>query len=249
MMNFFSLNKRQKKNHSNNPAFITQPDEVHQFIKHICDAQIPLIISGENSQYEETSYLLKVGSELFIIDRLSDESSHKALLTSETVKARAKVDGVNITFNISLESHLPQANEDYYEAALPDKVYNPQRRNRYRFLIPEDYKISFVTKHDIEDTLLTGHLLDLTYDGITIMLDRPVFGRKGERVRSCTISSPDGHVITLDVEIRSSKYSELNDQVMRIGAKIIDPSWKARKQLGKLVIALEKMHHEQKNEK
>ena len=249
MMNFFSLNKRQKKNHSNNPAFITEPDEVHQFIKHICDAQIPLIISGENSQYEETSYLLKVGTKLFIIDRLSDEPSHKALLTSETVKARAKVDGVNITFNINLESHLPQANQDYYKATLPDKVYNPQRRNRCRILIPEDYKIPFVTKYGFEDTFLTGQLLDLTCDGITIILESLVFARKGERIRACTISPPDGHVITFDVEIRSSKPSEVNSQMMRIGAKIINPNWKARKQLGKLVIALEKMHHERKNEK
>jgi c-di-GMP-binding flagellar brake protein YcgR len=248
MLNFFSSNKKQQNSHLSNPKFIIKPSEVYQLIKYICDEQIPLIISGENSQQEETSYLLKVGSELFIFDRLSDQNSHRALLNSETVKVRAKVDGVNVTFNTSLESHLPQANEDYYKAALPSKIYNPQRRNRCRILIPDDYKIPFVTKHRVEDMLLTGRLLDLTCDGIAIMLDNRIFARKGERVRSCTISPPGSHVISFDMEIRSSKPSEISEQMMRIGARIIDPNWKARKQLGGLVIALERMHHKRKNE-
>lgn len=241
MLNIFSSKKQSKKGGVKNPKFITNSDEIYQMIKRICDEQIPLILHWENAPQEETTYLLKAGTELFVLDRLEDQPLHESLLSADSLKARANVEGVNVTFNITLPDRTPHANSSYYKAYLPEKIYNPQRRDRFRLTVPDDFKIPFMTKYGLEETPLKGELIDLSSDGLGIMLDSRVFVRKGERIRSCTLSPPGGHAITFDIEIRSTRPCERDEQMMRIGARIVDPNRKAQKLLRKTVHKLEKL--------
>ncbi|RLA18694.1 MAG: hypothetical protein DRQ61_06910 [Gammaproteobacteria bacterium] len=249
MLNIFSLNKQAKKRQVSNPKFITEADEIYKMLKHICDEQIPLVINWENNAQEETTYLLKVGTELFIIDRLGDPLLHESLLVEGNIKVQAKVHGVNVTFNVNIPDCSPEANHSYYKAPLPEKIYNPQRRGRFRATIPEGHKIPFIAKYGLDEIALTGELLDLTADGLAIMLDSRVFARKGERIKSCTISPPNGHVITFDIEIRSTRPCERNEQMMRVGAQIVDPNRKTLKQLRKVVLSLEELELKRKKER
>ncbi len=248
MLSFFSSKKDTKKS-AKNPKFITNSDEIYKMLKHICVDQLPLIISGENTDQEETTYILKAGTELFIIDRLEDNSSHEKLLSSPNIKARANVDGVNITFNITLENSSPQANSNYYRAVLPQEIYNPQRRNNFRALIPSDIKIPFNARYGPDETQITGEIIDLSAEGAGIILDGRIFARKGEKIRACTFQMPKGITVTADIEIRTTRPCVRDDRMMRIGVRFASPNRKTQKQIRKTVLLLEEIQRRQKKNK
>lgn len=250
MLNFFT-GKNSSKNRAKrkNPNFITDQNEIFKLFKQVCEKQLPVYLSWEGNQENHPTFLLKTGTEQFILDRLEEDKEHEALLECLAFKAVTNVDGVNMTFNVELSDSSTNNNQAYYLADLPQKVYYPQRRDSFRSIIPAEFPITFKGRFGIDEIELSGELLDLSYNGLGVMLENKAFLRKGDRIRGCSLSGKKGLYIAVDLEVRSVRTCERNTDMLRIGARIIDPNRKTLKQLKKTALELDALNLKRKQEK
>lgn len=232
-----------------NPNFITLPEKIVALLSEIEQSSPLCTVQIDGSQQEYNSSILGIKPEknLIILDELVPKEGNQALEKNRTLKLLTFHKGIHLSFNLSEIELGHSRGISYYKAALPDRIFYPQRRRSPRIEI-SSIDIAFTGISERTNVSVSGYLFDLSRGGAGI--DLPVNRarvQRGDTIKNCQISFED-YVMDFDFAVRFVKPISLSSSKVQIGGFFENLSSKSQSKLSYFITSLERVEiRKQKN--
>ena len=219
--NIFSKKEKQEESNSEsstNPNFLTDPTVINKLLKDIEETSPLCTISFEGTTEEFSSSILDVQLKngQIILDEFVPKHGNEVLLTKKEFKLSTVFKGIHLAFKLSKIKTCESRGIAYYKAAIPDRIYYPQRRSAPRIEI-STLNIPFSGVSDRTKSTVDGYIYDLSRDGIGIVTNNNRAKiQRGETINNCLITI-DNFRINFDLIIRFVKTSQQGSSKILIG--------------------------------
>lgn len=202
------------------PHFITDAKQILKVLLDLKDDRLLFNVTLPQANGKFSSALLEVNGEqgYVMLDELIPEIGHKFLQEKKTLRVHAVLRGIDVSFDLgNIETGHSQGIA-YYKAALPKKVYFPQRRNARRLSIKPGSSLSFYALYGDVNIPVHGNVLDLSGGGIGVILtnNRARICRGGI-LKNCRVVLSENEEIQFDLKLRFVKSHPSGNNRLHIG--------------------------------
>lgn len=236
-----SANEEDDLGLSDNPNFLTERTKINRLLCEL-EASSPLCTVQINGSDEEfSSSILNIKSDgSIILDELTPGHGNSLLQHSKSLKLSTYHKGIHLSFKLSRVEVGSSRGITYYKAALPDRVYYPQRRKSPRVEI-STIDIPFNGIAQRTGLSVGGYLFDLSRDGagITLPINRARLQRS-DLIKNCQISFED-YVMDFDFVVRFVKPIAQGTTKTQIGGIFAGLSPKSQSKLTHFITSLERI--------
>lgn len=225
-----------------NPNFITDHNKIVSLLAEI-EGGSPLCtiqIDGAPEDYSSSILGIKADKNLIIIDELTPGDGNRLLQTQKSLKLSTFHKGIHLSFGLSAIETGSSHGIAYYKAAIPGRVYYPQRRRSPRIEISAiDIKFSGISERT--GISVSGRLFDLSRSGagVDVTANRARIQR-GDLIKQCRINVDD-HDMEFDFAVRFVKSAAPNSPRVQMGGLFENLSNKSQAKLSYFVASLERM--------
>jgi len=225
-----------------NPNFITDSDKIIGLLSEI-EASSPLCtikIDGVDEEYNSSILGIKSDNNLIVLDELIPTDGNAALQNIKSLKLSTFHKGIHLSFNLSKIEVGYSKGILYYKAALPERIFYPQRRRSPRIEI-SSIDIAFSGVSERTGISVNGYLFDLSRGGagIDVPLNRARIQR-GDKIKNCQISF-DEYTMDFDFSVRFVKQPASNSSKIQIGGFFEKLSNKSQTKLSYFIASLERV--------
>lgn len=225
-----------------NPNFLVEPDKIVSLLSEI-EVSSPLCtIQFEGSEDEYSSSILGIKAEknLIILDELIPKEGNLRLQQQKSLKLSTYHKGIYLSFNLNDIESGSSRGIIYYKAALPTRIYYPQRRRSPRIEI-SSIDIAFTGVSERTGVNVSGYLFDLSRGGAGI--DMPANRariQRGDKLKNCKISFED-YTMDFDFSVRFVKAASGTSSKVQIGGSFENLSPKSQSKLSYFITSLERV--------
>lgn len=225
-----------------NPNFITEPNKIIKLLSDL-EAMSPLCsiqIEGEEEDCNSSILGIKPDKNLIIIDELTPKNANARLQSVKTLKLSTYHKGVHLSFTLSNIETGQSRGITYYKAALPPRVFYPQRRRSPRVEISTQ-DIAFSGSSERTGISVNGYLFDLSRGGAGIeFAQNRARVQRGDRIKNCQIIFDD-YTMNFDLSVRFVKQNPPGSQRTQIGGLFENLTNKSQSKLSYFVASLERI--------
>jgi len=203
---------------STNPNFLTDPGKIRKLLKDIESASPLCTANFEGTAEEISTSVLDIQHEKgqIILDELIPKHGNELLLDKKEFKLSTTFNGIRLAFKLSGIKTSSSRGIAYYKAAIPERIYYPQRRSSPRIKI-SSLNIPFTGVSKKTKSTVGGYIYDLSRGGIGIITNNNRARiQRGETINQCRITIDNTH-INFDLEIRFVKTSQQRSSKTLIG--------------------------------
>ncbi len=225
----------------NNPNFLTDSDRIFKLLKDIEDASPLCTINFEGTTEEFSSSILDVQLEnkQIILDELIPEYGNEFLINKGRLKLSTLFNGIGLSFKLTDIKVGSSRGIAYYKAAIPPRIYYPQRRSSLRVPI-NSLNIPFSGIATRTQASVGGYIFDLSRTGIGIAtLDKRLRIQRGDSIHNCQIILEDS-TVNFDMTVRFVKTNKQGTSRSQIGGYFSNISSKSQIKIEHIVVALER---------
>jgi len=225
-----------------NPNFITDPVKIAALLSEI-EVSSPLCsvqIEGSQNEYNSSILGIKLDKNLIVFDELIPKDGNFEIQKAPSVKMSTFHKGVHLSFTLTGVETGYSKGITYYRAAIPDRIYYPQRRRAPRIEI-SSIDIGFSGVSERTGISVTGYLFDLSRGGAGI--DVPVNRarvQRGDRIKNCQLVL-DEYTMDFDFSVRFTKAVPISPNRVQIGGFFENLSSKSEAKLSYFVASLERV--------
>jgi c-di-GMP-binding flagellar brake protein YcgR len=224
-----------------NPNFITDPDKIINLLSEI-ETSSPLctIQLNDTTDYNSSILGIKTDKNLIILDELIPKEGNAELQNCKSLKLSTFHKGIHLSFTLTGIEMGYSRGITYYKAALPDRIFYPQRRRSPRIEI-SSIDIPFSGVSERTGISVSGYLFDLSRGGAGI--DLPVNRariQRGDKIKNCQISF-DEYQMDFDLSVRFVKPTSINSSKVQIGGFFENLSSKSHSKLSYFITSLERV--------
>lgn len=224
-----------------NPNFLTEPERIARLLSEIESSSPLCTIQVEGSPEEFGSSILAVNPEknTIVLDELMPKNGNDALLRSRALKLSTFHRGIHLSFNLVGIEIGHTRGISYYKAALPERVFYPQRRRSPRLEI-SSFDIAFSGIAQRTGLSTAGYIFDLSRGGagVRVPVNRGRIQR-GDKIKNCQINF-DGYVMDFDLAVRFVKPVSVGSSTVQIGGFFESISAKSQSKLSYFLASLER---------
>lgn len=246
-LSFFERPSLEKANFDN-PNFLTSRKQVIELLSEI-EGRSPLCtiqIEGENVEYSSSILGIKIDKNTIILDELIPPEGNAILQQRKALKLFTFHKGIHLSFNLKNLEIGHSRGITYYKAALPERIYYPQRRRSPRIAI-STVDIPFNGVAQRTGLSVAGYVFDLSRDGAGI--DVPVNRariQRGDLISNCQIKF-EGYVMDFDFNVRFVKAISVGSSKVQIGGVFESLSAKNQSKLAHYIASLEREEIRKRN--
>jgi c-di-GMP-binding flagellar brake protein YcgR len=221
---------------------ITDPVRIAALLERLRKSRSLLAIEPDASGETFHSALLEIHPKrgYFVLDELYPKSGHDRLLATRRFKARARLDGVELSFIAFVESVGRSEGAGFYRVVLPGVLNYYQRRRHYRAKVGFSRHIP-VTITLPDETKIEGRLRDISVGGIgaTFPASFPESLAGTERVLDCRLVLPSNTEIRCRLAVCFVNHS-VQDNSRVVGARFVELGAAQQKIVAEFVAALDR---------
>lgn len=226
---------------SSNPNFLTDPKKILDLLKDI-EADSPLctiVFEGKDDQYSSSILDVQIENNQLILDELLPASGNKLLISENKLKLSTIHKGIRLAFKLEGIKIGSSRGIAYYKAAIPDRIYYPQRRLTPRIQITT-FNIPFSGISARTNTSIGASVFDLSRTGLAITIPNNIARlQRGDSIKNCHITI-DKHDISFDLAVRFVKTANQSTGKTLIGGYFENTSSKSRNKLERFVTTIER---------
>jgi len=181
---------------------------------------VTITIPRKPGTYNSAILEIKTNPYVIIFDELNPSDGHEHLAKARILEMKAVINGVEIQMQCHL-IHIDTADKiSKYHVAFPPHLWYQQQRQNFRVHVSSDMHFGLRIKYRDQDWH-DASVVDLSPDGCGIEIEKNLAFDKGELIKHCELTLPDGTYLYCKMIVR---YSSNNDQQNRthVGVKIID---------------------------
>ncbi len=223
----------------NDPATekIIDPSRIALLLEQLSKHYSPLIVQIQGRQQRYACCIVDVNKPYVLFDQLMPETGHQHLLEVRKIRASGRLNGVEISFNTTLEHVIEQDNLLSYQMKLPTTLKYRQRRSAYRVRIPYSMQLRVLIDNG-GDVLVNGQLHDLSHGGAGKIMADGKFELNIAQLYECAIELPCGEWIFCTVETCYLKDVPARKRRL-IGASFVDLTARQSRVIGRCISELE----------
>ena len=225
-----------------NPNFITDQLKIISLLSEI-ESSAPLCsikIDGAKEDCSSSILGIKPDKNLIILDELIPKEANATLQQIKSLKLSTFHKGIHLSFNLSNIETGYSKGITYYRAALPQRIFYPQRRRAPRIEI-SSIDIAFSGVAERTGLSVSGYLFDLSRGGAGIdMPGNRARIQRGDKIKNCQITFED-YVMNFDFSVRFVKQPSLNAPNVQIGGLFENLSGKSQSKLSYFITSLERV--------
>ena len=228
--------------HFQNPNFITEPDKILNLLVEIeqISPLCSVIVDGTLNEYNSSIMGVKPDKNLIILDELSPKEGNVELQKTKQLKLSLFHKGIHLSFNLANLEMGHSRGITYYKAALPERIFYPQRRRSPRIEISTVH-IPFAGVSERTGFSVNGYLFDLSRGGagIEVTVNRARIQR-GDRIKNCLIVIEE-YELEFDFSVRFVKSVVTEAAKFQIGGLFENLSSKSHSKLSHFIASLERI--------
>jgi c-di-GMP-binding flagellar brake protein YcgR len=201
---------------------ITDPARVVPLLERLAKRRTPLAVKVNGHAEQFSSCIVNVDQKHVLLDELLPSSGHALLLSKRKLQVIAKLDGIDICFDTTLERVDTEDRVVTYYAQLPGQIAYGQRRLDFRVHIPMATKLRVIIDSS-DGSVFEGVLHDLSHGGAGMVFPGGKPNVTAGVLHDCAIELSDHDWLFTTVELRYSKRITFRDRQL-IGARFADIS-------------------------
>lgn len=221
---------------------ITDPVRIAAMLERLRANRCLLTVLPDESGEAYHSALIEVRAAqgYFVLDELHPKTGHHRLLATRRFKARARLQGVELSFTAYVESAGEREGLGFYRVTIPGSLNYLQRRSHYRAKVGFGRHIP-VTLQWPEGATVTGRLRDISVGGIGASFppDFPESLAHDDRTLEARILLPGGKEIACRLRLCFVNHSLLDDSRV-VGARFVELDPAQQKLVAAFVAALDR---------
>ncbi len=183
---------------------VTDPDQIVSILAKAARSNALMTATFKSHDKKYNTALLEVDSETgtIVIDEFTPNSGNRVLKELKELTLTGRPNGVELRFETELVEAGEQNGIALYHTTLPQKVFYLQRRLDHR-ISTQGLRIPFQGyRGKGMQQQVFGHLHDMSYNGLGILLDEPLHIKPGEVLTNCIITLPDEGNAEFTLEVR-----------------------------------------------
>ncbi|MFW5443059.1 MAG: flagellar brake protein [Methylococcaceae bacterium] len=226
---------------SSNPNFLIDPKKIIKLLKDIEDTS-PLCtinIEGISEEFSSSILDIQIDKKQIIIDELIPKHGNELLVNSINLKLSTIYNGIRLAFqlnNIKTDSSRGIA---YYKAAIPQRIYYPQRRSCPRIQLTS-VKTPFSGVSERTNSTVGGNIFDLSRGGLGVTIPNNIARfQRGDTIKNSRITLDDS-TINFNLTVRFVKTTNKGRGDIQIGGYFENINSKDQNKLEHFVASLER---------
>jgi len=226
---------------TSNPNFLTDARKINKLLKNI-EEESPLCtisIEGTSEEFSSSILDIQLENQQIILDELIPEHGNELLNNAKHLKLTTIYNGIRLAFKLSHIKTGYSREIAYYKAAIPQRIYYPQRRSSPRIQL-NTLNIPFSGISDRTKSTVGGNIFDLSRGGIGFIIpnNRARFQR-GDLIKNCQISLDDC-IMNFDLTVRFVKAANHGAGQTQIGGYFENITSKSQNKVERFVASLER---------
>lgn len=224
-----------------NPNFVTESDKIINIIGSIAAAPhlCTISFSGSRKPFSTSILDFQPYQGYLILDEIRPPKGNDILRKRQSLKLSTFLNGVHLAFKLRIIDRIDNQGSSNYKAALPDRIYYPQRRTAPRIFI-HSTELKFHSYFPEKQITLTGNVFDLSRSGACINFSNThdLIIERGDVIKDCGIDLPGVFSVTFDFSVRFAKINRANKT--QIGGYFVNITSKSQKKLDSFIARLER---------
>ena len=208
-------------NYDSGSEKVTNRFRVIDILNRLKDARSLVSVTIADSAEPYNSAILQVATDpdYLVLDELTPQQGHDRLLEKRTLRAFARLDGVEIRFAAELAEAGSDNGIAFYRLPLPRELDYAQKRSAFRAQVGMGLDVPIQLSDD-RGNRVEGRLSDLSVGGLGGVLPPDVRVDKGT-VLTCLMELPGVGRFTCPMEVRFAKVKP-DPERLRIGGRFVD---------------------------
>jgi c-di-GMP-binding flagellar brake protein YcgR len=204
-------------------------------------ALLSVSVSASSELYNSAVLEVHPDRGYFVIDEMSPAEGNRHLQKVSRLRLRARLKGVEVSFEALLESTGKQDGVIYYRLVFPAFVYYHQQRAHYRARVghAKSIPVQIVRANGKE---VTGELNDISIGGIGVRFPSglPADIARGEEIQRCRIRLSSGEEIACRIEVRFISVGVSGGANRMMGARFLELSPIQQATIARFVASLDR---------
>ncbi|MDO9161289.1 MAG: flagellar brake protein [Methylococcaceae bacterium] len=235
-----SLTPNNTDNPRENPSFVTNPDKIFHLLQQLIIEPPRCTITLNNSDSLFLTDILEVDPDFISFSPLTPSSGNQLLASQRALKLSTVLGGIPLTFNLQNICVDKSADPICLKAALPEKIYYPQRRLTKR-MPTNSTTIEFKGTSRDTGVSIQGYVTDISRGGLSVIYN----STRGNIIRSdrlsyCSVVLPDNQTIAFELTVSSSKKPLLGSNKRHLGGQFENIYPQDEKKLDRYLSTLER---------
>lgn len=152
------------------------------------------------------SRLTDIDPETNVLTFLTREMAPGELCRSNKLYLSSQLHGSDVRFTTTLFGAGETDGDAYFMVKLPHFIYHPRLRQSYRVNV-DGTPQQFQGYSDNSKQPIKGRIVDLSVDGIGIIVQQKTSLIQGEILKDCSFVLPNGHGVPAAIEVRDIHYN------------------------------------------
>ncbi len=206
------------------PSEVNLPTQIAHILRRLARYHTLITVSLPDCEDSFSSTILEFerNGPVLSIDELNPEHGHELLLALKRLRISARLKGVAVDFETSLQSVREEDGIAIYSVAIPTLLHYHQRRAHFRAVIGPAHEVPIVleTSHGRR---LEGQVHDISPGGIGARFRHVAAGELqcGEHLKTCAIRLPRGQTVHSALEVCFVDPSEAPAE-LKVGGRFVD---------------------------
>ena len=219
-----SSSRRRASSRGRDPSEVTLPTQIAHVLQRLTRHHTLITVrlpECENS-FSSTILAFERATGMLAIDELNPEEGHALLLTRKALRISARLKGIAVDFETTLQEVSQEDGIAIYKVAVPSMLHYHQRRAHFRAVIGVAHEVPIILGTS-QGLVIEGRVHDISPGGIGALFPQqtPDVLQCGERVDHCVIRLPRNQTVHSALEVCFVDPSEAPAQ-LRIGGRFID---------------------------
>ena len=202
---------------------ISDPARVIPLLERLAKRRTPISVSINGHRELFSSCVVDVNRRHVLLDELLPTSGHRLMLPKRALQVIAKLDGIDICFDTTLDRVDSNDKVVTYHTTLPVQLEYGQRRLDFRVHIPMSKQLRVIIDNR-DGAEFEGVLHDLSHGGAGMIFPEGKPEVRPGLTHACAIELAENDWLYTTVELRYSKSVSFRNKQM-IGARFTDLSY------------------------
>ena len=196
-------------------------------------SNIQFEVTADESPKHFKSSLIDINPETNVLTFNAPGVAAGQLCKNKNLRLAGHMQGSELSFTVTLFGAGEKDSTAFYMVKLPHFVYHPQIRRSHRINMNQEQH-PFQAHYSNRSQQLNGHIIDISIDGIGVMLQHQGPLTRGDILENCSFKLPSGEGIPASIEICNISHTPQQD-AMRIGAHFYDITKASQQRLGQFI--------------
>jgi c-di-GMP-binding flagellar brake protein YcgR len=183
---------------------IGDPHQIGHVLRHILDMKHEVTLTGKSRQHMARSRIVGIDSALgghFLIERVTDDSAHAALLRDGRVNLGGRFLELPIVCTVDISQVGELEGKPCYRVPLPNWILFSEMRDSWRVRPPEAPPVRLIYSPPGQATI-AAHVVDISEGGIGLLLPpQPSYQPTADECWQATLHSGNGESISLGLDL------------------------------------------------